>query len=476
VSSAAEGLVSERIKKFRQTRGLSRPLSVLRVPLWIVLSAALLVRTVLPLAAMATHHDSSVFVENDTESYLAPAQALLTSGTFSTANRPEIVRTPGYPLFLIPGLVLGHLKAVTIALQIAISTLTVFLVYLTSREVFPETITYWCASFYAIEPLSVFYSSQLMSETLFSFMVVLFLYLIARYIKQPRLTILLAAALVLAAATYVRPISYYLPIVLVPIIFYTSARIHRRHKVMIHALSFLLFCFGLLAPWQIRNYRVAGYGQLSAVGDQNLYFYRSASVIAELTNRSFDDVQKELGFNDWEQYLHVHPDQATWSYGQRYAFMRWEGLQLIRHNLGIYAPNHLRGMVSLIANPGGIVYGKLFKKLPTSLNPLDAMRTLHTLRTNYPVIFCVCISLAVLLLCYLIMAAIGGAMAWSCERDAAILLGTVAVYFVLVSSGSESLGRYRHPIMPIVCLFAGYASACVVRGQMQVPAEAHKTP
>ena len=50
MSSAAEGLVSERIKKFRQTRGLSRPLSVLRVPLWIVLSAALLVRTVLPLA------------------------------------------------------------------------------------------------------------------------------------------------------------------------------------------------------------------------------------------------------------------------------------------------------------------------------------------------------------------------------------------------------------------------------------------
>jgi len=475
VSSAAEGLASqdtERVR-FRQIPRLLRQLSILRAPIWIVLSVGLLLRTVLPLAAMTTHHDSSVFVENDTESYLAPAQALLTSGVFSTANHPEIVRTPGYPLFLIPGLVSGHLKTVTITLQIAISTLTVFLVYLTSRVLFSETIAYSCASFYAIEPLSVFYSSQLLSETLFSFMVVLFLYLFARYLKQPRVPMLIAGALVLAAATYVRPISYYLSIILVPIVFYTSARIHRRSKAMIHALSFLLVCLTVLVPWQIRNYRVTGYGQFSAVGDQNLYFYRGASVIAKLTNRSFSEVQKELGFNAWTQYIRVHPDQATWSYGQRYAFMRWEGLRLIRNNLRIYAPIHLRGMVSVIVNPGGIVYGMLFKKVPTSMNPVDALPTLDTLRTNYPVIFWLCISLAVLLLCYLVMAVIGSAMAWWRERTAAILLGTVAVYFVLVSSGAESAGRFRHPIMPIVCFFAGYASALLFRRRAQVRTEAN---
>jgi len=477
VSSAAKDLVSQNTGKFRfrQTPRLLKRLSVLSDPLWIVLSFALLLRTALPLAALATHHDTSVFVENDTESYAAPAQALLTSRAFNTDNHPEIVRTPGYPLFLVPGLLSGHLKAVTIALQITISTLTVFLVYLTSKILFSKTTAFWCASLYAIEPLSIFYCSQLLSETLFAFVVVLFLYQTVRYIKQPRLPILLLAALTLAGATYVRPISYYLPIALAPMVFYASAQMHRRPKAMIHALAFFLSCFALVAPWQMRNHRVSDYGQFSAIGDQNLYFYRGASVIATKSNRSLSDVQKELGFNSWAQYAHNHPEQATWSYGQRYAFMRREALRLIRQNLLIYAPIHLKSMVKVIANPGGIVYSILFKKIPTPEYPLDTLPWLKSLRTNYPFSFYTTLSLGLLLVCNLIMAITGVALVWSRERTATLLFGTVGVYFLLVSSGAESAGRFRHPIMPIICLFAGYASAFLVRQRLHIATEPDKT-
>jgi len=477
VSSAAEDLVSEPAGKFqfRRTPRLAKRLSFLTGPVGIVLSIALLLRTALPLAVLATHHDTSVFVENDTESYLAPAQALLTSGAFNTDDRPEIVRTPGYPLFLVPGLLSGHLKALTIALQIMISTLTVFLVYLTAKTLISRTIAFWCASFYAIEPLSIFYCSQLLSETLFAFIVVLFLYQTVRYIKQGRLPILLLAALTLAGATYVRPISYYLPIGLAPIVFYASAQMHRRSKAMIHALAFVLFFLALVAPWQMRNYRVSGYSQFSAIGDQNLYFYRAASVTAKQTNRSLSDVQKELGFNSWAQYAHNHPEQATWPYGQKYAFMRLEALRLIRQNLLIYAPIHLRGMVRVIANPGGIVYSILFKKIPMPTGPVDTLPTLKILRINYPFSFYTSIGLALLLLCYLTMAGTGVALAWSRERTATLLFATVGVYFLLVSSGAESAGRFRHPIMPIICVFAGYAAAFLVRQQVHIATEADKT-
>ncbi len=477
MSSAAEDLVSEPVGKFqfRQTPRLLKRLLVLSGPVWIVLCIALLLRTVLPLAAVATHHDTSVFVENDTESYVVPAQALLTSGAFTTDNHPEIVRTPGYPFFLMPGLLSGHLKTVTIALQIMISTLTVFLVYLTSMILFSRTTACWCASLYAIEPLSIFYCSQLLSETLFAFMVVLFFYQTVCYIKEAKLPILLVAALTLAGATYVRPISYYLPIALAPIIFYASAHVHRRSKAMMHALAFLLFYSALVAPWQMRNYRVSDYAGFSAIGDQNLYFYRGASVLAKETNRSLSDVQKELGFNSWAQYTHSHPEQATWSYGQKYAFMRWEGLRLIRQNLLIYAPIHLRGMVRVIANPGGIVYSRLFKKIPTPAGPLDTLPRLKIFRTNYPFSFYTTIGLALLLLCYLIMALTGVALVWSRERTATPLLGTVGLYFLLVSSGAESAGRFRHPIMPIICVFAGYALASLVHQKEHIATEVDKT-
>ncbi len=473
MSNTAEGLIrdpSQDIAGFRsrQARRLVIQLHGLTGPLWIVLSIALLLRTALPLAALATHHDSSVFLENDTETYLRPAEALLTSGAFNTASHPEIVRTPGYPLFLMPGLLSEHVKAVTIALQIMISTLTVFLVYLTSKTMFSSTTAYCCASLYAIEPLSIFYCSQLLSETLFTFLVVLFLYQTMCYIKQAKLPILLTAALALAGATYVRPVSYYLPIALMPIVVYASACTCRRSKAIIHGLAFFLFFLALVAPWQIRNYRVSGYSGFSAISDVNLYFYRGASIIAKKTNQTLSDVQKELGFNSWEQYIRSHPEQATWSYAREYQFMGREGLRLIQHNLLIYTPIHLAGMVRVTANPGGIVYSLLFKNIPAPADSLGTVSELKVLRTNYPFSFYMTIFLALLLLCYIVLAVSGVTLVWRRERIATVLLITVGVYFVLVSSGAESAGRFRHPIMPIVCVFAGYTLALLGRQQIQI--------
>ncbi len=56
MSSAAEDLVSEPVGKFqfRQTPRLLKRLLVLSGPVWIVLCIALLLRTALPLAAVAT--------------------------------------------------------------------------------------------------------------------------------------------------------------------------------------------------------------------------------------------------------------------------------------------------------------------------------------------------------------------------------------------------------------------------------------
>lgn len=41
------------------------------------------------------------------------------------------------------------------------------------------------------------------------------------------------------------------------------------------------------------------------------------------------------------------------------------------------------------------------------------------------------------------------------DAAAAVLLLAVGAYFVLVSGGPAAENRFRLPIMPIVCLFAG---------------------
>jgi hypothetical protein len=64
------------------------------------------------------------------------------------------------------------------------------------------------------------------------------------------------------------------------------------------------------------------------------------------------------------------------------------------------------------------------------------------------------------------LAVSGAVLAWREARIAAVLLITIVVYFAVLSGGPMATGRYRHPIMPIVCIFAGYALAFTYRAAL----------
>ena len=71
-----------------------------------------------------------------------------------------------------------------------------------------------------------------------------------------------------------------------------------------------------------------------------------------------------------------------------------------------------------------------------------------------PVLFWSNLLLGLLLGLYYLLSAIG-LLSGRFDAPAAVLLLAVAAYFVLVSGGPAGENRFRLPIMPIVCLFAG---------------------
>lgn len=87
---------------------------------WVVV-VALAVRVAYTVGAWLVTRDPSLFIDPDTESYVGPARELLARGTFTVSGRPELQRTPGYPLLLVIGLSLGELVPVTIAIHKACS-------------------------------------------------------------------------------------------------------------------------------------------------------------------------------------------------------------------------------------------------------------------------------------------------------------------------------------------------------------------
>src|SRR5438445_5163536 len=86
-----------------------------------ILAIAVVVRGLFAIGAWLVTKDLTVFHVPDTGTYIAPARELLTRGTFTVGGRPELARTPGYPLLLIPGISVGRLEATTITLQIVLS-------------------------------------------------------------------------------------------------------------------------------------------------------------------------------------------------------------------------------------------------------------------------------------------------------------------------------------------------------------------
>jgi len=94
-----------------------------------VLLAALALRVAVFLGAMWSHNwDITGFWEPDTTGYVALANDIVKNGTFQSGGVPEIRRTPGYPLFVGVGQLVGGLGFVTVA-QIVLSVVTAYVIY-----------------------------------------------------------------------------------------------------------------------------------------------------------------------------------------------------------------------------------------------------------------------------------------------------------------------------------------------------------
>jgi 4-amino-4-deoxy-L-arabinose transferase-like glycosyltransferase len=140
-----------------------------RLKIWWVLGLALLLRTLLPILGYFYTRDDTIVYTPDTVSYIVPARELIAHHRFFFNGAPEIIRTPGYPLLLTAGLLLGRLESVTIALQILLSCFTVYMVYRTAFILFEgEWIALIAATLYAIEPFSILFTSLFAPETLFT--------------------------------------------------------------------------------------------------------------------------------------------------------------------------------------------------------------------------------------------------------------------------------------------------------------------
>jgi len=425
------------------TRGIRGPL----------LAAALL-RLALLMAAYALT-GTRILTQGDTESYLEPGRNLIRHGLFWSAGQPEIDRTPGYPLFaMLTGMTAGN-ALLTAAAQILLSFIAMSILSRIAGQLYPNrNVGIRAAWLYACEPLSILYTVRLMPETLFVLLLLAAIERLIAFELGARLRNLALAGIFLAAAIYVRPVAWYLGFFLAAGLAVTAKQPSLRWKA---PAILLLSLVPWLAAWQIRNAVEAGYNGFSSIVEKNLYFFQSAEVSADLRHISLESEQQKLGYPDESAYLAAHPEQRTWTRPQRLRFMRAQAMQILRQHPFLYLKTHFAGVAVVAFSPCATEWLQMLGAYPESM-PRRILNEGIAASIERVVLAHPGVTLAMALLETLVLTlyalAVRGLLAPPQNRLPEYTLLGIALYFLLIAGGAQAVGRYRLPVMPILCVFA----------------------
>lgn len=418
-----------------------------------ILALALGLRGALIIAAWLLGGGSAdPFLAPDSVAYLETAASLATTGEFARLGLPDIVRTPGYPALLVPGVWLGSPVVWGLVLQLALAALMILALADLARQLAGPKAGMVAALLLAIEPLSLIYTAKLLTETAFSTLLVGAGWGLLRGYLRDQERPFLFGAVCLGLSALVRPIGQVLALVLV--VLAVIALIHRRFTgAGPLRIGWLTAAMGLLllpsVTWQARNLVVADYRGLSAITDINLYFYQAAAVTAAQQGRSYYDVQDELGYHDVEIFNAQRPDLQALPPGPRFHQLGQEGRQIVAANLFTYLGIHLQGMLRVIIDPG-------------------LLATLQHVVRTMPWVLLVEGSFGCLLL--MLYAGSARGLVWLGRQHLVLALLFLGAMLLLLfaAGGPMSLSRFRHPLMPMLCLLTAL-------GMPQTRSEADQT-
>ena len=378
------------------------------------------------------------FLARDSKLYLDTATSLATRLEFTSGGKPEIFRTPGYPLLVAAGMKSGAPIAFVLAAQLALSVALVAMTFLIVRRLTGDDRAATISAFIvAIEPTLLLWSVKVMSETLFTVSLLAFVGFAIRAVSSDDWRSVAAAAAALALAAYVKPIAYPLLIVV------ALASLAAPRK----ALVFIATAALLVVPWQIRNAREAGFAGFSTLFDRALYVSAGGSIIAHREHKPFADVRAQM----LPKALRESPSR-----------IRAEGASLVASDPRGYAVTHVAGMARTLFEPGAVEYLRTFGWYPESGGALQRtvdrglVRGTIDLASRAPFVFWSSLILGIALLPLLLLPMIAMRVLPPAARIPFTLIVSVIVYFVIVSGGVPGSSRFRAPIVPLLAISGAF--------------------
>jgi hypothetical protein len=292
-------------------------------------SLIVLIASLLPRLFLTLSSDPQELKTSDTSSYFANVTSYLEHGTFlDKYGRPDVLRTPGYAVFLLAimvttgttgeGLNSEDLRTVLVVQTIITSWSVVFLYWLT-RQILPPVMAFIGALLAAFSPWGAVKAGLAMTEGLYLLILALLflvMYLVVEHTRKLFAVVIggVLIGLLTSAAVLVRPIW---PLVILVAIALLLLCGDQRKKTWVLVVIMLISAAAPIYLWKARNQRLAQFDGLSIISGINAYQYFAPSVKAQLKGAEGDRwvLQKAARNQEfqWNQGLSVQErDDERW--------------------------------------------------------------------------------------------------------------------------------------------------------------------
>lgn len=418
--------------------------------------------------AMVDMIEGTVPIRNDALEYYSYAVNLKNAGTYSStppaeltavqrAIVPDATRPPGYALFLYPFVTspptLEMVHSIRVA-QVILSTLTVLLSFLVFREFLGNTWSLAGTLLVGLSPHLVSMNIYLLTETLFTFVLILFAYLMVQGFARQSNAISILAGICLGLALLVKSSMNYFPFFLA-ILIVARSRFTLNHRVLLLCLLGLVI---VQTPWLLRNISldVASIGKPKALVSLQNGSYPGVMYNDDPSTRGIPH-RADPGYGEIEDYGDFFSDLTDKVLDDPVKYLQW------------YVLGKLQMMFSwdMVAGAGDIfVY-------PVHYSPYTDRHSFVLTHSAMKAVHPVIMAFAMLG----IVLAVFRSKAWSMRSADSVslfLLSAIALYFVALHMVVTPLPRYMIPLRPVLYGLALYCMSYMVdrvRATYALPSE-----
>jgi Dolichyl-phosphate-mannose-protein mannosyltransferase len=258
---------------------------------------------------------------------------------------PDYFRTPLYPLLILPTIYFD-VNGYTIPLiNIVLDCITCYLVYqivlnFSQKLIYAKT----AALIYAVHIPAIAFSNFVLTESVFAFLLTLFIFSLTKLIQYTNYKKALLTGLIGGLCVMCKPVAFALLIPTIVLLLIVK-KINFNTIILMTVLS--VGFYAIQFPWMQRNKNLYGHYFNSVLGEHLLLGYHASNIYAKANSISFNEAQETLRYAFFDK-LDYDPYTHPYEYAK---LIEKESYKIFLANKWLFLKEHTKECIKFFVQP-----------------------------------------------------------------------------------------------------------------------------